>query len=330
MAVPNGEGDRYNGTTCNIYNAESTAGGGGDQLVQAAETAMEAGERAMVTTANALDDVADLLASPLADMPPYATRWERIAHHVRAAIRSQLIRAGDPIPSEHQLCRAFGVSRPTVRRAVDALVEEGMLTRRHGMGTFVSKLRLEQPPERVIGFTERMRRNGLTPSTRILDRDVLLARATSPEIAATLGVSANDRIFRVSRLRLANDEPIVLETIHVPLARFPGIDEIDLGHESLYQVFAERYGTGVTFLRESLEPVLLTTHEAALLRAQAGAPAMLAKIVTFNQRHEPIEHSVSLVRGDRCQYEIELSPSNVSGERGWMLRQTQFEVGDRT
>ncbi|MGC4191652.1 MAG: GntR family transcriptional regulator [Thermomicrobiales bacterium] len=284
----------------------------------------------MATTADGMDDIAMLLATPRDDAPSTATRYKRIAHQMREAIRQQVIRAGDPIPSEHQLCRVFGVSRPTVRRAVDALVEEGMLTRRQGMGTFVAKLRLEQPPERVIGFTERMRRNGLTPSTRVLDRDILLARATSPDIASTLSVSANDRIFRISRLRLANDEPIVLETIHVPLERFPALDGIDLAQESLYRVFAERFQTEVTFLRESLEPVLLTTHEAALLHAQAGSPAMLARIVTFDQHHQPIEHSISLVRGDRCQYEIELSPGEASGERGWSLRQTQFEVGDRS
>lgn len=283
----------------------------------------------MAIHAEDLEAVATMLAAPLDARPPYATRYEHLAHQMRDAIRRQVLRAGDPLPSEHQLCRAFGVSRPTVRKAIDALVEEGLLTRRHGVGTFVAKLRLEQPPERVIGFTERMRRNGLTPSTRVLDHDVFLARTTSVDIAAALHVGANDRIFRISRLRLANDEPIVLETIHVPLRRFPGLDAIDLGAESLYRVFAERYGTDVTFLRESLEPVLLTAHEAALLRAQAGAPAMLAKIVTFDQQHEPIEHSVSLVRGDRCQYEIELSPGDVSGERGWTLRQTQFEVGDR-
>jgi len=283
----------------------------------------------VASTGAELEEMATRLAAPLDDMPPVARRYERISHHIREAIRRQDLRAGDPIPSEHQLCRAFAVSRPTVRRAIDALVNEGMLTRRQGMGTFVAKLRLEQPPERVIGFTERMRRNGLEPSTRVLDRDVLPARATSPEIAGTLGLGANDRIFRISRLRLANDEPIVLETIHVPLARFPQLDAIDLGAESLYRVFGERYGVDVTFLRESLEPVLLTAHEAALLRTQAGTPAMLAKIVTFDQQHEPIEHSVSLVRGDRCQYEIELSPGHGAGERGWSLRQTQFEVGDR-
>ena len=173
-----------------------------------------------------------------------------------------------------------------------------------------------------------MRRNGLAPSTRVLDRDVIAARVAAPEITTTLALRASERIFRVSRLRLANEEPIVLETIHVPLARFPGLDDIDLGAESLYRVFAERFGTEVTFLRESLEPVLLTTHEAALLRAHAGAPAMLARIVTYDQQHRPIEHSISLVRGDRCQYEIELSPGSTQGERGWTLRQTQFEVGD--
>lgn len=253
--------------------------------------------------------------------------YRQLAELLRSAIQRGDLRPGDSIPSEHQLCRTYGVSRPTVRRAIAVLTEEGLLTRRQGMGTFVSKLRLIQPQGRVIGFSERMLRNGMAPSTRMLERHVLPARQAAPEVVSALAAGGSDLILRLARLRLANDEPLLLETIHLPLGRFADLETVDLERQSLYQVLKQRYDAQVTYLKESLEPVLLTPHEAALLRTQAGMPGMLARIVTFDQHYDPIEHSVSLVRGDRCQYEIELAPSDDGQAGGWSIRQTQLEVG---
>ena len=267
-----------------------------------------------------------LVASPLLAKPG-VNLYTQLAESLRSVIQMGELRPGDPIPSEHQLCKTHGVSRPTVRRAIEVLTGEGLLTRRQGMGTFVSKLKLVQPQGRVIGFSERMIRNGMEPSTRILDRHVLPARQAAPEVVTALALGGNDLVLRLARLRLANDEPLVLETIHLPLGRFADLDNVDLERQSLYQVLKHRYDAEVTFIRESLEPVLLTPHEAALLRTQPGMPGMLARIVTFDQRNDPIEHSVSLVRGDRCQYEIELAPSDDRQGGGWSIRQTQLEVG---
>jgi GntR family transcriptional regulator len=249
----------------------------------------------------------------------------QLADRLRGSVQSGELRPGDPIPSEHQLCRTYDVSRPTVRRAIDVLVEEGLLVKRRGMGTFVAKLRLEQPTGRVIGFSERMRRNGLVPSTRVLELHVVLAKYAGPEVATALRLASDARVLRLSRLRLANDEPLVLETVHMPLDRFDGLEQENLETSSLYQILRERFGTEVKYIRETLEPVLLTVHEATMLRTQVALPGMLARILTFDRNGDPIEHSTSLVRGDRCQYEIELGPDGSAGG-AWSVRQTQLEV----
>jgi DNA-binding GntR family transcriptional regulator len=87
----------------------------------------------------------------------------------------------------------------------------------------------------------------------------------------------------------------------------------------------QTYGVAISFIRETLEPVILSAHEAGLLRTQPGTPGMLARIVTFDQDGIPVEHSLSLVRGDRCQYEIAFAPNDVHAG-GWHIRQTQLEV----
>jgi GntR family transcriptional regulator len=222
----------------------------------------------------------------------------------------------------------FGVSRPTVRRALDALAGEGLVVRRHGMGSFVTKVRIEQPMGRVIGFSERMRRIGMVPGSRVLEQDVIEARLADPTPVQALGLEPGGDLIRLSRVRFANDDAIILETIHLPHARFPGLDREDLATLSLYAVLQERYGVTISFIRETLEPVILSAHEAGLLRTQPGTPGMLARIVTYDQHGAPVEHSLSLVRGDRCQYEIAFAPSDVgaTGQAGWHIRQTQLEV----
>lgn len=252
--------------------------------------------------------------------------YVQLAQRLRSAIQAGELRRGDPIPSEHQLCRTYGVSRPTVRRAIEALVEDGLLVKRQGMGTFVAKLKLLQPQGRVIGFSERMRRNGLEPSSRVLEHLVLAGKTVDPAALRALDVSTDDNVVRLVRLRLANGEPVLLETIYLPLTRFPALESVDFERESLYAVLLDRYGANISYIRESLEPVILTAHEAALLWTQAGTPGMLAHIVTFDQHGVPAEYSISLVRGDRCQYEIELAPEGERHGGGWRIRQTQLDV----
>lgn len=269
-------------------------------------------------------------SGPLLSSRGGANLYIQLSDLLRSAIQAGELRRGDPIPSEHQLCRTYGVSRPTVRRAIEVLVEDGLLVKRQGMGTFVAKLKLLQPQGRVIGFSERMRRNGLEPSSRVLEQLVLSGKTVDPAAVRALNVSTDDDVVRLVRLRLANGEPVLLETIHLPLARFPSLDTVDFERESLYKVLLERYGSNISYIRESLEPVILTAHEAALLWTQPGTPGMLAHIVTFDQHGVPAEYSISLVRGDRCQYEIELAPNGQSVGGGWRIRQTQLEVGTQS
>ncbi|MGI8484074.1 MAG: GntR family transcriptional regulator, partial [Thermomicrobiales bacterium] len=216
------------------------------------------------------------LAAPLAAAKGGASLHSQLSELLRAAIQAGELRPGDPIPSEHQLCKTYGVSRPTVRRAIETLVVDGLLVKRQGMGTFVAKLKLLQPEGRVIGFSERMRRNGLVPSSRILEHLVLPGRVADPAALRALDVSPADSVVRLVRLRLANGEPVLLETIHLPLARFPALESIDFEQESLYSVLLVRYGANISYIRESLEPVILTAHEAALLWTQPGPPGMRA------------------------------------------------------
>ncbi len=253
-------------------------------------------------------------------------RYRYLANSLRQAIRDGEFDPGDPLPSEHQLCATWNVSRPTVRKAIDLLAEDGLVVRRHGMGTFIARMPIVQPAGRVIGFSERMQRLGMTPSNRVLAAEDLAYADVGSDVRRTLSLEPGSRVFRLSRVRLANDDPVVLETIHLPLTRFPALTDRGATEGSIYAFLQETYGVQTAFLRESLEPVIISAHEATLLHTVAGTPAILARIVTFDQHGVPIEHSLSLVHGKRCQYEFAFVPGEDAGGQ-WHVVQTQLEAG---
>lgn len=255
----------------------------------------------------------------------HVARYYQIAQCLRAAITTGMLLPGTALPSEQRLGEIFGVSRPTVRQAMQRLTEEGLLDRRQGAGTFVRKLNVQQRHGRVIGFSRRMMHEGLSPSSRVLEQRILRAQEAGEKARGALRVSASTPVMRLSRLRLINDAPVALETAHLPLDRFPGIDLIDFSNRSLYQTLEERYDTRITFFQETLEPVLLSIHEATLLWSQPGLPAMLAHFITYDQAGAPVEYTYSLVPGDRCHFELEFLPGTSPDEGAWTTRQTQVE-----
>src|ERR671937_176444 len=145
---------------------------------------------------------------------------------------------GDAIPSERQLSVDLGVSRLTVRAALDDLVREGYLVRRHGSGTYVSEPKIAQELT-MTSFSEDMRRRGMRPGSRTLDLRVTPAGAS---LGRSLNVSPSEPIVVARRLRLADGATMAIETLHVPEALVPGLTARDLENQSFYELLASRYG----------------------------------------------------------------------------------------
>jgi GntR family transcriptional regulator len=129
--------------------------------------------------------------------------------------------------------------------------------------------------------------------------------AAGEAVANALGLVLGAPTLYLERLRLADGEPLLLEQVHLPADRFPGLLASDLEHNSLYQLLTERYGTRVVRAREAIEPVLLRGREAQLLDQPAGRPALLVEGVAFAADGIPVEFARSFVRGDRTRYYVE-------------------------
>ena len=221
---------------------------------------------------------------------------------LKAAIDDGEYKPGDRLPPERELSRRYGCSLITIRRALDELSREGRLQRRQGRGTFVLPPRLERPLDGAMTFTEEMQRRGLDPETRLL---ASRPEAASETVAAALNLELGSPTLYLERLRIANGTPLLLEMVHLPAERFPGLLASDLEHNSLYELLTTRYGTPVDRVREALEPVHLPAREARLLGLEPRSLALLVEGVAYASDGTPVEFGRTYVRGDHTRYYIE-------------------------
>jgi GntR family transcriptional regulator len=219
-----------------------------------------------------------------------------------SALDSSEWRPGDRLPPERELAQRYGCSLITVRRALSELAREQRIERTRGRGTFVLHPRVDLNFGGNRSFTDEMQTRGLDPATRLI---AARPESAGEAVAAALDLELGSPTLYVERLRLAAGEPVLLEQVHLPAERFPGLLASDLEHNSLYDLLVERYATRIVRAREALEPVLLRTREAQLLDQAPGRPALLIEGVAYAADGRPIEFARSYVRGDRTRYYVE-------------------------
>ncbi|MFO7322434.1 MAG: GntR family transcriptional regulator [Chloroflexota bacterium] len=227
------------------------------------------------------------------------------------AIRSGELQPGQQAPSINTLCALTGISRMTVRKAIDMLVQEEWLQTTPGKGTFVAaKPKIAQSMQHLMGWTDEMRARGLTPSTQLVSVGIVPA---SPTIAHHLSLSPHDPVVEITRVRFADDMPLVIEIARVSEQRFPGILEVMREAESLYRVLHERYGLTLTRAFQSIEAGLADTASARLLKITPGAPILVTERITYDDRDRPVEYVYAKHRADAVRFTGELNADPRSG-----------------
>ncbi len=215
---------------------------------------------------------------------------------------------GEPLPVERDLARDLGVARMTLRRAVDALVLDSKLIRRQGSGTFVAARRAHDVTQRLTAtsFTAEMRARGLRPGSRTLSAQ---QSAAGVMLASLLEIPPQSNVLHVRRLRLADDIPMALEDLHVPLDVTPGLTGDDLEGRSFYELLAEQFGTPIASGTQTIEPCVLTAQEAADLETEPGSPAFLFERTSRVANGQIVEFVRSLYRGDRYRIMVDIFPT---------------------
>jgi GntR family transcriptional regulator len=209
---------------------------------------------------------------------------------------------GTAIPSERQLSADLGVSRLTLRAALDDLAREGYVVRRRGSGTYVQHRKISQELT-ITSFSDDMRRRGMVPGSRTLSMTTTHAGA---RLGRFLNVSPSEGIVVVKRLRLADGETMAIETLHIPESLVPGLTPKALTG-SFYDLLRDRYGVVIAGGTQAIEPTVTNEEESAALGVPLHSPAFLFERTSRDEAGRTVEFVQSVYRGDRYRIVTELS-----------------------
>jgi GntR family transcriptional regulator len=234
-----------------------------------------------------------------------STRPVPLYQQLSESLRNQVLSSNWPadyaIPSERELMRLTGLSRMTVRQAIDSLTREGLLTRVHGRGTFVVPPRVDQDLAGVYSFSERMRSEGWEVSTTVAE--AWEAQATADE-ANLLGLDEGAAIFRLTRVRCIEDEPLLVNKVWLPAHLVPGLLNHDLT-ASLYSILQHSYEMPPLRSIDTLEAIGAPRDIAEVLGVRPGSPITLVRRVATTHGEVPIEMTEEYTRSDRMRYQLQ-------------------------
>ena len=225
--------------------------------------------------------------------------YQQLQRGLRDAIEKRILAPDDALPSERQLAEELGISRITVRKAIDGLAAEGLLVSRQGSGNFVSN-RIDKNFAKLTSFSEDMRARGRNP------RSVWIKRSegtVTPEESLKLALSPGTLVYRFHRLRFADDEPMSIELATIVASCLPSLDAVE---DSLYDAL-ENVGNRPVRALQRLHSLLLTADQGKLLRAKAGDAGLFVERLGFLRDGRAVELSQSYYRGDTYDFVAELS-----------------------
>lgn len=228
----------------------------------------------------------------------HAPAYLRLRRAIRSSVERGVVEPGQVLPSERELARQLAVSRVTVRKAIAGLVEDGVLTQRHGAGTFVAE-RIVKPLSKLTSFTEDLRARGLKPRSVFLDREV---GEVTPEEAMALNLSPGAEVARLYRLRYGADEPLAIERSSIPRQVLADPAQV---RDSLY-VALEELGCRPVRALQRLRAINFSADQARLLKVPAGGAGLALERRSFVADGRVVEFTRSWYRGDVYDFVAEL------------------------
>jgi GntR family transcriptional regulator len=226
-------------------------------------------------------------------------RYYQLKEIIRERIRAGEWQPGSLIPSERELCEQYGISRMTARQSISELVNEGLLYREQGRGTFVGRPKIAQQLLRLTGFTEDMRAREQRPGAKVLSAEMWPA---DDETAERLRIKLGQPVFRLRRLRLADAEPLAVETSCISFMGCERLMQNDLERDSLYRLMETVYDMPPLEAEQELEADLATDEESEQLDVAPGSAVLRTRRVTLTRRNQPIEYATSVYRADKYRF----------------------------
>jgi len=249
--------------------------------------------------------IAEFLAPALWRSETGGPRYLQLRRRIETGIVEGILQPESPLPSERDLAALTGLSRVTVRKATQAMAEDGLIVQRQGSGSFVSprSRRVEQSLSRLTSFTEDMRRRGFESESRWLERGIFLP---APEEVVALALGPDDSVSRIARLRLASGRPMAIERASLPTDLLPRPTEVET---SLYEVLEHDNNRPVRAIQK-LSAINLGPEDAALLGVEPTAAGLRIERTSYLQTGRVVEFTRSIYRGDSYDFVAELRLAN--------------------
>lgn len=228
------------------------------------------------------------------DIPLY----QQLAEELKTQIRSGELRENERIMTEMELSEKYQISRITVRKALELLVDEEILTRKRGIGTFVSGKKLERNMNRFMGFTQNCEMNGKKAGTKFLSAEIIKARASDMKY---LNLEGDDKVLSIRRLRYCDDAPVIVEENHFP-RKYAYLLAEDL-NGSLHAILSA-HGVCLKDGVKKLGICYATKEEAALLGVTENEALLISKDTTFDDKNEAVYHGKNIINPERYEFNI--------------------------
>ncbi len=236
--------------------------------------------------------------------PLYRQIAEQIAEEIESGIRP----VNSKLPSERELAEELGISRMTARAAINTLVLQGLVVRRGRIGAYVSRPKFRFDLSSPRGLHEQLKKAGVEPGAKIISAEKVLGNSVGNEIMNALAMGEQDEVYRIIRLRTANDEPIVIENSYFPAKIFPDLLDFNLT-DSIYGILKKYFSITPAGSIQEMEISYLDSQWAELMGVTADLPTLEVKRYTVAEDNTPIEFAHDIYRGDRITFIARTGPT---------------------
>ena len=239
------------------------------------------------------------------DVSHLIPRYYQIYDNLYNQIQEGKYANGEKLPSEEKLCDLYQVSRGTIREAIKLLLQQGLLNRERGKGTFVSLNKIGQDLQQLMGFTELMNRNGMTASAKILEVTV---KDPNPKIKEILMIPKGEQVVKVQRLRFGDKEPLIIEKSYFVRSIFQPLLKHDLENQSIYDILYKETALRLGEATQDIEATVAGPVESKAFGIEFGSPLLLMKRIIMLKDGSPFEYSEDYYRSDKLKFTVKTLP----------------------
>lgn len=219
-------------------------------------------------------------------------------------IENEEYKPGEAIPTERQFCEIHGISRMTVSKTISSLINEGLLYRERGKGTFVSSNKENYRLSTLLSFNEDMQKKGVPVETKLLD---FKREAATKKLENNLSLAGENKdVFKIVRLRCRDSGPYAVETIYLAAHFCNDFTAKMLDNHSLYEVLEKQFKCKIHYAYQTIEPILVSEYESEVLEVGQNSLALLFARKTYLKNDIPIEVTRAIYRSDCYKFEFEL------------------------